>query len=97
MSEHIKTLIKEVISLARERGLAQGELAENAGLTGVGLSKAKHRGDIRASLLDQLGNQLDLELAFVPRRSREKAVKAIKQGAFFRISPDKPDASGGEG
>jgi transcriptional regulator with XRE-family HTH domain len=83
MSEPIKTLIDQLILAARVRGLSQAQLAKRAGLTPVGLSKAKHRGDIRASTLAALGAQLDLELAFIPRRSREKAAEAIKAGTFF--------------
>ncbi len=88
MTEHIKALILELISTAKKSGLSQGQLAEKAGLTAVGLSKAKHRGDIRATKLEELGDQLDLELVFVPRRSKEKAVKAIKSGVFFPLSGD---------
>ncbi len=77
--------------MAKARGLSQAQLAEMAGLTAVGLSKAKHRGDIRASTLEELGSQLDLELVFVPRRSREKAAEAIKSGTFFGISGDSKD------
>lgn len=84
MSEAIKTLIHQLILTARARGLSQARLAERAGLTPVGLSKAKHRGDLRASTLAALGAQLDLELAFIPSRSREKAAEAIKAGTFFR-------------
>jgi len=84
MSEHVKTLIAQVIAAARAQGLSQAQLAERAGLTAVGLSKAKGRGDLRASTLEELGRQLDLELVFVPRRSREQAAEAIKSGAFFR-------------
>lgn len=90
MSEKIRALINEAIATAKARGLSQGQLAENAGLTAVGLSKAKHRGDIRASLLEALGDQLDLELVFAPRRSREQAAEAIKAGTFFRVS-NKPE------
>lgn len=86
MSESIKTLINQLILAARARGLSQAQLAERAGLTPVGLSKAKHRGDIRASTLAALGAQLDLELTFIPRHSREKAAAAIKAGTFFRSS-----------
>lgn len=86
MSEPIKLLINQLVATARARGLSQARLAELAGLTAVGLSKAKHRGDIRASTLAALAAQLDLELALVPRRSREKAAEAIKAGAFFRTS-----------
>ena len=91
MSEHIKVLINQLVSAARARGLSQAKLAEMAGLTAVGLSKAKHRGDIRASTLEELAAQLDLELALIPRRSREKAAEAIKSGTFFRTSSDPED------
>lgn len=91
MSKHIQALINQLVSAAKARGLSQAKLAEMAGLTAVGLSKAKSRGDIRASTLEELGAQLDLELTFIPRRSREKAVEAIKTGVFFRTSGD-PEA-----
>ena len=86
-------LIHQLVSAARARGLSQAKLAEMAGLTAVGLSKAKHRGDIRASTLEELAAQLDLELVLLPRRSREKAAAAIKSGAFFRTAgePEKAE------
>jgi transcriptional regulator with XRE-family HTH domain len=94
MSRHIKALINQLVSAAKQRGLTQAQLAEMAGMTAVGLSKAKTRGDIRASSLEALAAQLDLELVFTPRRSREKAAEAIKSGTFFRASgatpPDEP-------
>jgi transcriptional regulator with XRE-family HTH domain len=92
MSEHIKVLINQLISIAKARGQSQAKLAEMAGLTAVGLSKAKRRGDIRASTLEELAAQLDLELALIPRRSREKATEAIKSGAFFRTSGESEDS-----
>jgi transcriptional regulator with XRE-family HTH domain len=88
MSRHIKALINQLVSTAKARGLSQAQLADMAGLTAVGLSKAKSRGDIRASTLEELGTQLGLELAFIPTRSREKAAEAIKSGTFFRTSDD---------
>ena len=94
MSKHIKTLISELTATAGRRGVTQRQLAEGAGMTAVGLSKAKHRGDIRASLLESLANQLDLELALVPRRSREKAAESVRSGAFFDLSGG-GDADGG--
>ena len=99
MSRHIKALINQLVSAAKRRGLTQAQLAEMAGLTAVGLSKAKTRGDIRASSLEALGAQLDLELAFVPRRSRERAAEAIKSGTFFRASGEPPadESQAGEG
>jgi transcriptional regulator with XRE-family HTH domain len=91
MSEQIKALLDQLIQIARTRGLSQAQLAEMAGITAVGLSKAKQRGDIRASTLQALAIQLDLELVLVPRRSKQQAVAAIKSGSFFRSSADKGD------
>jgi transcriptional regulator with XRE-family HTH domain len=90
MSSHIKSLINQLIAAAKARGLSQAQLAELAGLTAVGLSKAKTRGDIRASTLEKMASQFDLELALVPRRSKEKAAGAIKAGTFFRTADDAP-------
>jgi DNA-binding Xre family transcriptional regulator len=92
MSDNVKDLISQVIIAARQRGLTQGELAARAGMTAVGLSKAKHRGDIRASTLATLAAQLDLQLALVPRRGAEKSIEAIKSDTFFRISATPADA-----
>lgn len=85
MSKTIQSLIIQVIAAAKAQGLSQAQLAEKAGMTAVGLSKAKGRGDIRASSLEALAACLDLELALVPRQSREKAAEAIKAGAFFAV------------
>jgi transcriptional regulator with XRE-family HTH domain len=84
MNELVTTLLNELITEAKKRGITQAGLAEMAGLTAVGLSKAKSRGDIRVSTLAKLAEQLDLELVLVPKTSKDKAVKAIKQGALFR-------------
>lgn len=84
MSKKIAALLEQLIQSASARGLPQGELAKRAGVSAVGLSKAKHRGDIRASTLERLAEQVDLELALAPRRSRERAAETIKAGTFFR-------------
>ena len=88
MKKHVNLLLSQLITEAKKRGITQAGLAEMAGLTPVGLSKAKSRGDIRVSTLEKLANQLDLELALVPKASKEKAVNAIKQGALFRNLTD---------
>jgi DNA-binding phage protein len=93
MNKTVKNLIDQLVATARQRGLTQGQLAERAGLTAVGLSKAKHRGDIRASTLVALAAQLDLELALVPSRRRDKAGDAIRSGTFFRTTSTRTDAS----
>lgn len=93
MSERIKLLIEQIVTQARARGLTQAKLAERAGMTPVGLSKAKHRGDIRASTLQSLCSQVDLELVAIPRQSSQQAAQAIKAGTFFRLS-DETDSQG---
>ena len=83
MSKQIQTLIQQLIDAAKAQGMSQAQLAELAGMSAVGLSKAKTRGDIRASTLAELAAQLNLELALIPRQSPQQAVQAIKSGAFF--------------
>jgi transcriptional regulator with XRE-family HTH domain len=83
MSKQIQTLLQRLIDAAKAQGLSQAQLAELAGLSAVGLSKAKTRGDIRASTLAELASQLNLDLALVPRQSPQQAAQAIKSGAFF--------------
>jgi transcriptional regulator with XRE-family HTH domain len=85
MSKQIQTLLQRLIDAAKAQGLSQAQLAELAGLSAVGLSKAKTRGDIRASTLAELASQLNLELALVPRQSPQQAAQAIKSGVFFHI------------
>ena len=84
MSEHIQSLIHQLIVAAKARGYSQAQLATMADMSAVGLSKAKHRGDIRASTLEALAARLDLELTLVPRTSTQKAAEAIKSAALFR-------------
>ena len=90
MSKQIQTLIQQLIDAAKAQGLSQAQLAERAGLSAVGLSKAKSRGDIRASTLAELASQLDLELALIPRQSPQQAAQAIKSGAFFHTGGTAP-------
>ena len=90
MSKQIQTLIQQLIDAAKAQGLSQAQLAEQAGLSAVGLSKAKTRGDIRASTLAELASQLDLELTLVPRQSPQQLTQAIKSGAFFHTGGSSP-------
>lgn len=86
MSRQIQLLIQQLIDVAKAQGLSQAQLAQRAGLSAVGLSKAKSRGDIRASTLAELAEQLDLELTLGPRQAPQQAAEAIKAGTFFRRS-----------
>lgn len=86
MSEHIKNLINQLIQAAREQGLSQAQLAEKAGMSAVGLSKAKQRGDIRASSLQALAEVLKLELSLQPRLTPKQVRKSIMEGTFFQTT-----------
>lgn len=90
MSKQIQTLLQQLIDAAKAQNLSQAQLAERAGLSAVGLSKAKHRGDLRASTLAELANQLDLELALIPRQTPSQAADAIKAGTFFTTGSGSP-------
>ena len=83
MSKQIQYLIQQLIDAAKAQGLSQAQLAEQVGLSAVGLSKAKTRGDMRASTLAELATQLNLELTLVPRAAPQRAAEAIKTGTFF--------------
>jgi len=87
----IKSLIQQLVSEAKARGISQAQLAELSGLTAVGLSKAKSRGDIRASTLAEMAAQLNLELIIAPQASNEKTAEAIKSGNFFDTSGSNDD------
>ena len=81
--DDIKKLIVQLINTAKAQGISQKKLAELAGMSDVGLSKAKKRGDISASRLSALAAPLDLELTLVPARKKEKAIAAVRSGTLF--------------
>lgn len=78
-------LLRDLLLRADKAGLKEGRLAANAGLTPQGLSKAKARGDLRASTLEALGNQLGLELAWRPILQKTEAVERVRAGRLFQI------------
>ena len=88
MANPIEKLLEEVIATAKAGGMTQAELAEKAGISAVGLSKARHRGDIRASTLAKLAEAVEMELTLVPARRREKAAEAIRAGNFFGLKDE---------
>jgi len=84
MSQQIQILIQQLIEAAKAEGISQAQLAERAGMTAVGLSKAKRRGDIRASTLAELAAQLNMSLTLSPHPAPRQAAEAIKAGTFLR-------------
>ena len=90
MPEQVQTLLSTIIATAKSHGMTQAALAKGVGMSPVGLSKAKKRGDIRASHLAALANRVDMELTLVPRHSQQKAVAEIRAGKFFADMDDDP-------
>ena len=88
MHTEITPLLDQIIGAARARGMTQAELAGKAGISPVGLSKARHRGDLRASTLARLAAAVDLELTLTPARKRQRAAEAIRAGNFFRLKEE---------
>lgn len=78
-------LLRDLLLRADKAGLREGQLAEDAGLTPQGLSKAKARGDLRASTLEALGNPLGLELAWRPIRQDTEAAERLRAGKLFEF------------
>ena len=78
-------LLRDLLQRADKAGLREGQLAEDAGLTPQGLSKAKARGDLRTSTLEALGNQLGLELAWRPIRRDTEAAERVRAGKLFQF------------
>ena len=77
--------LEELVMQAKAQGLSQKELAARAGISEVGLSQAKARGDLRVSTLEALANALDMTIDIVPRHSRKAGIHAIRQGRFFQF------------
>jgi len=78
-------LLRDLLQRAGKAGLREGQLAQGAGLTPQGLSKAKARGDLRASTLEALGSQLGLELAWRPIRQDTEAAERLRAGRLFDL------------
>jgi len=84
MTDAIATLLQQLIETAKAQGISQAELADRVGMSAVGLSKAKGRGDIRASTLAAMAEALGLELTLIPKQPKKDAIAEVKRGAFFR-------------
>ena len=88
MYNAVTDLLDQIIGAARSRGMTQAELARKAGISAVGLSKARHRGDLRASTLARLAEALDLELTLTPAQRQQRAAEAIRAGNFFHLKDE---------
>ena len=78
-------LLAVIIDAAELSGLKEGELAQRAGISPVGLSKAKQRGDLRVSTLIRLAAQVHLDVVLQPTSaSRDEAVDRLRRGELLR-------------
>lgn len=73
-------LLEIIISLGREKGLKQQDLAKRAGLQPESISRAKKTGDMRLSSLEQLAHAVGLKLALVPD---QPVIEKINSGNLF--------------
>lgn len=78
-------LLTHLLQQAEKAGLKEGQLAENAGLTPQGLSKAKSRGDLRVSSLEALGRQIGIELVWRPIQQDDEAAVKVRSGTLFQL------------
>lgn len=79
-------LLTYLLQQAEDIGLKEGQLAENAGLTPQGLSKAKARRDLRVSSLEALGRQIGIELAWRPIQQKDETAAKVRSGTLFQLS-----------
>jgi len=84
MSKIVKQLITDIINLAKPLHLSQGALANRVGIDPVTLSRNKKAGDIKASTLNELANQVGMELALVPKKTKSSTAQKVMSGSFFR-------------
>lgn len=90
MSVRVKQIITQLIEAGKKTGLTQAQLAEQVNMTPVGLSKAKKRGDMLASTLDELADALGFELVLTPKRlPNEEICQRIRTGTLFNIGARK--------
>jgi hypothetical protein len=78
-------LLTYLLQQAEDIGLKEGRLAENAGLTPQGLSKAKSRGDLRVSSLEALGRQVGIELVWRPVQQNGETAAKVRSGTLFQL------------
>ncbi|WP_371415039.1 helix-turn-helix domain-containing protein [Thiolapillus sp.] len=86
LNRRITEKLENLLTRAKAQGLSQKELAARAGISEVGLSQAKARGDLRVSTLEALANALDMTIEFKPRHFRNAAIAAIREGQFFELA-----------
>ena len=85
-------LIEAILQAARDAGIREGDLANNAGLTPVGLSKAKKRGDLRVSTLLRLAQQVGLDVVLDPAEDgKGPLIRALKAGRLLELKDDADD------
>jgi len=65
----MQSLIKDLLSVAKDRGLSQAELATAAGLHPVTLSRAISTGKCQLSTVEAIATYLGLRLVAVPDNS----------------------------
>jgi len=73
-------LLTQIITLGRQKGLKQQDIARRARLHPESLSRAKKSGDMHVSSLDELARVVGLKLALV---SDQPVIEKIDKGTLF--------------
>ncbi len=76
-------ILDKLIMAAKENGISQKQLAEVAGMSSVGLAKAKKRGSINSANLEKMAAILGLRLTLEAANDQTESIKQIKSGQFF--------------
>jgi len=88
LNNNIINPLDKLLSMAKTKGITQKELAARSGISEVGLSQAKRRGNLQVSTLEALADTLGLAIDFIPRCPRESVIGAIREGQFFHFSDE---------
>jgi len=81
----VNDLLAAILDAAERAGMKEGELAQRAGISPVGLSKAKQRGDMRVSTLIRLAAGVGLDVVLQPKSaSRDEVIEQLRRGELLR-------------
>ncbi len=79
-------IINEIIALAKNQGLSQGELATRAGIRQETLSRARKNSTLRFKTVQQLAQIVGLQLKLIPDNP---VADKIQEGTLFPSGTDR--------
>lgn len=79
-------IINEIIALAKNQGISQGELATRAGIRQETLSRARKNSTLRFKTVQQLAQIVGLQLKLIPDNP---VADKIQEGTLFPSGTDR--------